>query len=66
MGTIQILIEKATRWTENHPEEAGLERLLQNPSQRQVEVVLMPAILEAAQSCFPHCKWRGSAPQRQA
>lgn len=57
---------EASLWTENRSEEAGLERLLRNPSPRQVEAVLMPAILETAPSCFPHCKWRGSAPQRQA
>lgn len=34
-----------------HSEEGGLERLLQNPSQLQTEVILMPAILEAVQSC---------------
>lgn len=51
-----ILIEKATLQTEKHSEEAGLERLLQNPSQLQTEVILMPVILEAVQSCFFHCK----------
>lgn len=51
-----ILIENAALRTEKHSEEAGLERLLQNPSQRQTEVILMPVILEAVQSCFFHCK----------
>lgn len=51
-----ILIEKAPLWAEKHSEEAGLERLLQNPSQLRAEVILMPVVLEAVQSCFFHCK----------
>lgn len=51
-----IFIVKATLQTEKHSEEAGLERLLQNPSQLQTEVILMPVILEAVQSYFFHCK----------
>jgi len=51
-----ILIEKATLWAEKHSEEAGLERLLQNPSQLQAEVIVTPVVLEAVQSCFFHCK----------